>query len=99
MLLKKRTRVSNGLKQQQNNAIKRIKRENESEEQRQSRLLQNRFATGAARATEFEAQRQSHLLQNRTATGATRNKKWDNITRIALTISWRHLNNRNLQLL
>ena len=81
----KRARVSNGLKRQQNNTIKRIKRENESEEQKQSRLLQNRTATGAARATESVEHKQSRLLQNRTATVATRNKKCNNITRIAFS--------------
>ena len=49
MPLKKRARVSNGLKQQRNTANKRIRRENESEEQRQSRLLQNRTTIGATR--------------------------------------------------
>ena len=72
MPLKKRARVSNGLKQQRNTANKRIRRENESEEQRQSRLLQNRTTTAIARATESEEQSQSRLLQNSTATGAAR---------------------------
>ena len=49
MPLKKRTHVSNGLKQQRNTASKSNRRENESEEQRQSRLLQNRTTTEATR--------------------------------------------------
>ena len=57
MQLKKRARVSNGLKQR-NTANKRIRRENESEEQRQSRLLRNRTTTAIARATESEEQTQ-----------------------------------------
>ena len=47
MPMKKRTRVSNGLRQQRNTASKRVIREKESEEQRQSRLFQNRTAAGA----------------------------------------------------
>ena len=75
MPLKKRSRVSNNSKQRCNTARKRIKRSNESEEQREQRLETKRADTAAIRSNESEEQRERLLETKRTATAASRSKK------------------------
>ena len=72
MPLKKRTRVSNDCKQRSNAARKRLKRDNESDQQRELRLERNRTATVAIRSIESDQQRELRLERNRSATAAIR---------------------------
>ena len=54
MPLKKRSRVSNDCKQRCNSARKRLKRENETEEERALRLDRKRTATAASRSKKWD---------------------------------------------
>ena len=61
MPLLKRSRVSNDSKTRCNSARKRLKRDNESEEQRELRFERDRTATAAIRSNECEEQRHLRL--------------------------------------
>ena len=83
MPLKKRSRVSNDCKQRCNSARKRLKRENETEEEIALRLDRIRISTATICSNETEEERALRLDRKRTATAASRSKKWDDLTRIA----------------
>ena len=68
MPLKNRTRVRTDTIRKCNTVLKRMRRVDESENQRQIRLAIAKGTTAAARETETTNQRQSRLIQHRFTT-------------------------------